>query len=169
METATRGRGSCGQEESAEVPAQPRTESLQGVRRGEHLRAQSAKEPVQGVRRGRHLPAQSHTEQVQDVHSRQGRVDAAGSRGALNALYFINTDCLSKQKGLFGLHRDADLKSARGDIHAGSDCAVAATKAQTSKQGPARTARREGITGQRASSAGNSVQRDGTRAKFTAK
>ena len=35
------------------------------------------------MRRGEHLPARSEKEQVQDVHSRQGRVHAAGSRGAL--------------------------------------------------------------------------------------
>ena len=33
--------------------------------------------------RGGHLPAQSATEQVQDMQSRQGRLDDAGSRGAL--------------------------------------------------------------------------------------
>ena len=46
------------------------------------MRAQSTKEQVQGVRRGQHLPAQSDKEPVQDVQSRQGRLDAAGSRGA---------------------------------------------------------------------------------------
>ena len=54
------------------------------MRRGEHLPARSAKEPVQGVRRGGHLPAQSEKEPVQDVQSRQGRLDAARSRGALD-------------------------------------------------------------------------------------
>ena len=39
------------------------------------------------MRRGEHLPAQSHTEQVQDVHSRQGRLDAAWSRRALALTY----------------------------------------------------------------------------------
>ena len=57
---------------------------MQGVRRIEHLPARSAKERVQGVRRVEHLPARSDKEQVQDVHSRQGRVDAEGSRGAVN-------------------------------------------------------------------------------------
>ena len=88
------------------LPARSEEEHVQGVRRGEHLPAQSAKvpmqglrgrghlpaqsekEPMQGVRRGQHLPAQSDKEQVQDVHSRQGRVHAAGSRGALR---HINT------------------------------------------------------------------------------
>ena len=65
------------------LPAQSDKEPLQGVRRGEHLPAPSEKEHVQAVRRGGHLPAQSHKEQVQDVPSRQGRLDAAGSRGAL--------------------------------------------------------------------------------------
>ena len=69
--------------ESNEAPARPRTILLQALRGRRHLRAQAAKEPVQGVRRGQHLPAQSDQEQVQDVHSRQGRVHAAGSRGAL--------------------------------------------------------------------------------------
>ena len=50
---------------------------------GRAMRAQSAEEQVQGVRRGQHLPAQLDKEQVQDVYSRQGRVHAAGSRGAL--------------------------------------------------------------------------------------
>ena len=49
------------------------------------MRACSAKEPVQGVRRGEHLPAQSEKVQVQAVPSRQGRVHAAGSRGALGS------------------------------------------------------------------------------------
>ena len=49
--------------------------------------ARSDKEHVQGVRRGEHLPAQSAKEQVQDVHSRQGRVHAAGSRGALTLVH----------------------------------------------------------------------------------
>ena len=53
------------------------------MRRGEHLPARSEKERMQGVRRGGHLPARSDKEQVQDVQSRQGRVDAARSRGAL--------------------------------------------------------------------------------------
>ena len=53
------------------------------MRRGEHLRARSDPEPVQGMRRWQHLPARSEKEQVQDVHSRPGRVHAAGSRGAL--------------------------------------------------------------------------------------
>ena len=56
---------------------------MQGVRRGGDLPAQSHSEPVQGMRRGQHLPARSDKEQVQDVQSRQGRVDAARSRGAL--------------------------------------------------------------------------------------
>ena len=56
---------------------------MQGVRRGGDLPAQSDSEPVQGMRRGQHLPARSDKEQVQDVQSRQGRVDAARSRGAL--------------------------------------------------------------------------------------
>ena len=47
------------------------------------MRAQPEKEHLQGVRRGEHLPAQSDKEPVQDVQSRQGRVIAAGSRGAL--------------------------------------------------------------------------------------
>ena len=63
------------------LPAQSDKEPMQGVRRGGHLPAPSEKEPVQGVRRGEH---NRHTkEQVQVVHSRQGRVNAAGSRGAL--------------------------------------------------------------------------------------
>ena len=65
------------------LPARSEKEPLQGVRRGEHLPARSAKERVQGVRRRGHLPARSDKEQVQDVQSRQGRVHAAGSRGAL--------------------------------------------------------------------------------------
>ena len=65
------------------LPARSDKEPVQGVRRGEHLPARSEKEQVQGVRRGEHLPAQSDKEQVQDVHCRQGRVHAAGSRGAL--------------------------------------------------------------------------------------
>ena len=60
---------------------------MQGVRGGEHLPARSAKEPVQGVRRGEHLPARSEKEHVQDVQSRQGRLDAARSRGALNVTH----------------------------------------------------------------------------------
>ena len=64
--------------------AQSAEELLQGVRRGEHLPAPSEKEHVQGVRRGGHLPARSDKEPMQDVQGRQGRVDAAGSRGALN-------------------------------------------------------------------------------------
>ena len=63
--------------------AQSEKEPVQGVRRGEHLPARSDKEQMQGVRRGEHLPARSEKEQVQDLHSRQGRVHAAGSRGAL--------------------------------------------------------------------------------------
>ena len=66
------------------LPARSEKERVQGVRRGEHLPARSAKEPVQGVRRGGHLPAQSEKEPVQDVQSRQGRLDAARSRGALD-------------------------------------------------------------------------------------
>ena len=66
------------------LPARSDKEPVQGVRRGEHLPARSAKEPVQGVRRGGHLPAQSEKEPVQDVQSRQGRLDAARSRGALD-------------------------------------------------------------------------------------
>ena len=65
------------------LPARSDKEPVQGVRRGEHLPAQSAKVPVQGLRREGHLPAQSDKEPVQDVRSRQGRVIAAGSRGAL--------------------------------------------------------------------------------------
>ena len=40
-------------------------------------------------RRGQreHLRAKSDEEQVQEVHSRQGRVDATGSRGALNSTH----------------------------------------------------------------------------------
>ena len=65
--------------------AQSEKEPVQGVRRGEHLPARSDKEPVQGVRRGEHLPAQSEKEPMQDMRqSRQGRVNAAGSRGALD-------------------------------------------------------------------------------------
>ena len=60
---------------------------MQGVRRGKHLPARSDKERVQGMQRGEHLPAQSDKEQVQDVQSRQGRVDAAGSRGALTSIH----------------------------------------------------------------------------------
>ena len=63
--------------------AQSAKEPVQGMRRGEHLRARSDPEPLQGMRRWQHLPARSEKEQVQDVHSRQGRVHAAGSRGAL--------------------------------------------------------------------------------------
>ena len=63
--------------------AQSAKEQVQGVRRGEHLPARSEKEHMQGVRRGQHLPARSAKEQMQDLHSRQGRVHAAGSRGAL--------------------------------------------------------------------------------------
>ena len=66
------------------LPAQSAKEPVQGLRRGDHLPAQSAKEHMQGVRRGDHLPAQSAKEQVQDVQSRQGRVDAAGSREAVD-------------------------------------------------------------------------------------
>ncbi|MGB1591848.1 MAG: hypothetical protein ACPIOQ_03770 [Promethearchaeia archaeon] len=54
-------------------------ESVQGVRRGEHLPAQSEKEPLQGVWRGEHLRAQSEKEHEHDVQSRRGRPDAAGS------------------------------------------------------------------------------------------
>ena len=53
------------------------------MRRGEHLPAPPEKEQMQGVRRGKHLPAQPHKELVQDVPSRQGRLDAARSRGAI--------------------------------------------------------------------------------------
>ena len=70
-----RGRG--------HLPAQSDKEPMQEVRRGGHLPARSAKEHVQGVRRGEHLPAQSNSEPVQDLQSRQGRVHAARSRGAL--------------------------------------------------------------------------------------
>ena len=51
---------------------------------------------MQGVRRGQRLPAQSDQEQVQDVHSRQGRVHAAGSRGALRHThtFFCTGQCL---------------------------------------------------------------------------
>ena len=66
------------------LPARSDKEPVQGVRRGEHLPARSEKEHVQGVRRGRHLSAQPHQEQVQDVQGRQGRLDAARPRGALN-------------------------------------------------------------------------------------
>ena len=69
------------------LPARSDKEPMQGVRRGEHLPARSEKERVQGVRRGEHLPAQSDTEYVQDVQSRQGRLDAAGPRGALNVTH----------------------------------------------------------------------------------
>ena len=69
------------------LPARSAKEQVQGVRRGGHLPARSEKERVQGVRRGEHLPAQSDTEYVQDVQSRQGRLDAAGPRGALNVTH----------------------------------------------------------------------------------
>ena len=62
-------------------------EPVQGVRRGEHLQARSAKELLQGVRRGEHLLAQSDQEPMQDEQSRQGRVHAAGSRGALTSTH----------------------------------------------------------------------------------
>ena len=69
------------------LPAQSAKEPVQEVRRsymrGEHLPAPSEKEPVQGARRGEHLPTPSEKEQVHDLQSRQGRVDATGSRGAL--------------------------------------------------------------------------------------
>ena len=67
------------------LPARSDKERVQGVRRVEHLPAQSEKEPVQGVRRVGHLPAQSEKGPLQDVQSRQGRVHAAGSRGALDS------------------------------------------------------------------------------------
>ena len=51
------------------------------MRRWDHLTAQLDKQQVQGVRRGGHLPAQPEEEEVQ---SRQGRLDAAGSREALD-------------------------------------------------------------------------------------
>ena len=69
--------------------AQSAKERVQGVRRGEHLPARSEKEHVQGVRRGGHLPARSEKEQVQDVQSRQGRLDAAGPRGALKVTHTL--------------------------------------------------------------------------------
>ena len=64
------------------LPAQSGKEQVQGVRGWGHLQARSDQEQVQGVRRGRHLPTQSGQEPVQNVRSRQGRFDAAGSRGA---------------------------------------------------------------------------------------
>ena len=69
------------------LPAQSAKKQVQGVRRGGHLPARSEKEQMQGVRRVGHLPARSDKEQVQDVHSRQGRFDAAWSRGALALSY----------------------------------------------------------------------------------
>ena len=60
---------------------------MQGVRRVEHLPARSDKESVQGVRRGEHLPAHPDKEPMQDVQSRQGRVHAARSRGAVDSTH----------------------------------------------------------------------------------
>ena len=71
------------------LPAQSDKAPLQGLRGGGHLPAQSEKEHVQGVRRGGHLPARSEKEQVQDVQSRQGRLDAAGPRGALKVTHTL--------------------------------------------------------------------------------
>ena len=78
------------------LPARSEKEPVQGVRRVEHLPARSAKEHMQGVRRVEHLPAQSDKEQVQDLHSRQGRVHAARSRGALRHTHtsFCHCQCL---------------------------------------------------------------------------
>ena len=56
-------------------------------------RASAKKEPVQGVRRGKHLPAQPHKEPVHDVQGRQGRLDAARSRGALASTLTDSTVC----------------------------------------------------------------------------
>ena len=61
------------------LPAQSEKEHVQGLRRGEYLPAQSEKEPLQGVWRGEHVRAQSEKEHEHDVQSRQGRPDAAGS------------------------------------------------------------------------------------------
>ena len=69
------------------LPAQSAKEQVQGVRRGEHLPAQSNKEHVQGVRRGEHLPAHPDKEPMQDVRSRQGRVHAARSQGAVDSTH----------------------------------------------------------------------------------
>ena len=72
------------------------------------MRAQSEKEQVQGVRRGAHLLAQSGKEPVQDVQSRQGRVHAAGSRGALD---LINTGFCTSSRGRQGSAPTATTKS----------------------------------------------------------
>jgi hypothetical protein len=45
--------------------------------------------PVQGLLRWEHLPAQSDKEPVQDAQGAQGRVDAAGSGGALKTLALV--------------------------------------------------------------------------------
>ena len=51
--------------------------------------AQSGIVPVQGLLRWEHLPAQSDKEPEQDAQGAQGRVDAAGSGGALKTLALV--------------------------------------------------------------------------------
>ena len=102
------------------LPAQSGKEPVQGVRRVEHLPARSDKEAVQGVRRGEHLPAQPHKEQVQDVHSRQGRVHAAGSRGALRHTHtsLCSGKCLLPPAWIFRFRiRHTDASCAHGLVH----------------------------------------------------
>ena len=72
-------------------------------------------ERVQGVRRGQYLPARSDTEQKQDVHSRQGRVHAAGSRGALRHTNtsFCPGQCLLPPSWIFrSKHRHTEIEIA---------------------------------------------------------
>ena len=53
------------------MPARPREEQVQGLRRRLHLRARQTEEPVQGLRRRLHLRAQQPTEeQVQGLRRR---------------------------------------------------------------------------------------------------
>ena len=97
------------------LPAQSGEEPVQGVRRGEHLPARSEKEHMQGVQRGQHLPAQSDKEQVQDVHSRQGRVHAAGSGGALRHTHtsFCPCQCVFPTLELSDISIDTQMTLAR--------------------------------------------------------
>ena len=88
---STIGEGRCAR--SAEGRASASTIGKETNARSAVGRASSKKEPVQGVRRGKHLPAQPHKEPVHDVQGRQGRLDAARSRGALASTLTDSTVC----------------------------------------------------------------------------
>ena len=75
----------------AQLDARAKGSEIHAGNNSEHLPAQSGMVPVQGLLTWGHLPAQSDKEPVQDAQGGQGRVDAAGSGGALKTLAPVKT------------------------------------------------------------------------------